>query len=400
MTKAITASTQEHLPVEDIVDDIVVLKDGSASLVIQTTAVNFGLLSEKEQDATIFAYAAMLNSLAFTIQILIRSKRTDITSYLEQLEESYRKQTNPDLKNQIGKYIEFVKSTVQKGKVLDKKFYLIIPFSFLELGAARVAAGLAKRNRGLPYPKEYIVEQARINLYPKKDHLIKQLTRLGLKGRVLTQPELVELFFDIYNPAAVGTQRITAEAGTYTGTIIKPGVDVPTGSVLKDQTSLQGETAGVMPQTTTKVIPTPQIQQNLQPGEIADIPQNTPAPGVAATVGKRAATIPTPPAEIPKQEAAELKRSSVPPPSGPLPIPTTDSEKMLSELQSVIDKAKAGLNVENQDPGQNIQPQNSEQVDKTQAQQNPPKTDFTTVGNSRRLSGTIDLSEENQDVKK
>lgn len=368
MNKAVTASTQDHLPVEDIVDDIVVLKDGSAALVIQTTAVNFGLLSEKEQDATIFAYAATLNSLGFPIQILIRSKRTDISSYLEQLEQSYQRQINPDLKAQIGKYIEFVKATVQKGKVLDKKFYLVIPFSFLELGASRVAAGFAKRKKGLPYPQEYLVEQARINLYPKKDHLIKQLTRLGLKGHVLTQPELVELFFDIYNPGAVGAQRITAEAGTYTGTIIKPGVDVPTESLL----------------------------QNQQPSETTQVTQNTSASEVVATVSKQATTTSTLTPNIPQQEAGDLQQTL----SRPSPIPTTDSEKMLKELQSVINKAKESLNVGNQGLDQNIQPQNSEQVDKTGPQQNPPKADLTTVDSPRQLSGTIDLSEESQAIKK
>lgn len=305
MTKAITASTQEHLSIEDIVDDIVVLKDGSAALIIQTTAVNFGLLSEREQDATIFAYAALLNSLSYPVQILIRSKRTDISSYLEQLDESFKKQTNPSLKSQIGKYIDFVKTTVQKGRVLDKKFYLVIPFSFLELGPGKALGTLAKRKKGLAYPKDYLVEQAKINLYPKKDNLLKQLTRLGLTGRVLSQPELVELFFDIYNPQAVGAQKITAEAVSYTGPIVEPAIAEPAS----DQT-----------QATTP--PQPQ----------------TPSPSYITPSGRQGITA-----------GSQPQTQSV------------SREKLLKELQVVIDKAKTGLATKTQGP-----PPTGSQQDSTQ----------------------------------
>src|SRR4030065_2326128 len=80
------ASTQEHLDIEDIRDNLIILKHGNAVFVLQTTAVNFDLLSESEQDAMIFAFAALVNSLTFPIQILIRSKRVDITNYLTRLE--------------------------------------------------------------------------------------------------------------------------------------------------------------------------------------------------------------------------------------------------------------------------------------------------------------------------
>src|SRR4030065_2704496 len=82
------ASTQEHLDIEDIRDNLVILKNGNAVFVLQTTAVNFDLLSESEQDAMLFAFAALVNSLTFPIQILIRSKRADVTNYLSRLEEA------------------------------------------------------------------------------------------------------------------------------------------------------------------------------------------------------------------------------------------------------------------------------------------------------------------------
>lgn len=226
-------TTQAHLEVEDIRDDLVILKTGGVALVLQTTAVNFGLLSETEQDATIYAYAAFLNSLTFPIQIVIRSKRLDISSYLELLKNQEERQTNENLRFQIKKYRDFVESIIRENRVLDKRFYIVIPFSPLELGARPAAASLldllnpfAKKARaGLPYPKEYILEKAKNALYPKRDHITRQLARIGLKAEQLTTQQLIELFYDIYNPAIAGAQKITAAVSAYTAPLISPAVE-------------------------------------------------------------------------------------------------------------------------------------------------------------------------------
>ena len=205
----IRASTQEHLEIEDIKDNIIILKDGSCCLILATTAINFGLLSEKEQDALIYAYAALLNSLTFPIEIVIRSKRKDVTSYLKLLEGEILKQTNKLLQEQMKKYQKFVEDTVKKNNVLDKSFYVVIPFSALELGATKALGTVVRRQKGLPYPKDYILERAKMNLYPKKDHLIRQFNRLGLKTKELTTQEAIQLFYDIYNPES-GFQKLAA----------------------------------------------------------------------------------------------------------------------------------------------------------------------------------------------
>lgn len=196
----IRASTQEHLPIEDIREDLIVLKDGSCCLIIEASAINFGLLSEKEQEAMIFAYAALLNSLSFPIQILIRSTRKDVSAYLKLLSEQEKKMKKPALKKQLAKYKKFVEETVKKNEILDKDFYVVIPFSALELGAVKTAVSIIKKTKGLPFPKAYIIERAKTNLAPKRDHLVKQFNRLGIKTRQLKTKELINLFFEIYNP--------------------------------------------------------------------------------------------------------------------------------------------------------------------------------------------------------
>src|SRR5258706_3067853 len=93
----LVSTTQEELPIADITDDLVLFKDGGAAIVMETTSLNFGLLSEKEQEAVVYAYAALLNSLSFSIQILVRSQRKDISNYLAYLQEASTKITNPKL---------------------------------------------------------------------------------------------------------------------------------------------------------------------------------------------------------------------------------------------------------------------------------------------------------------
>lgn len=203
----IRSSTQEFTEIEDVDHDIVMFIDGSCALVVTTTAVNFGLLSEREQEAIIYAYAGLLNSLSFPIQILVRSQHKDITSYLKLLEEQEHKQKNPKLVKSISDYRVFVAATVKEKEVLDKKFYIVIPFSSLELGAStKVLFGSKKR--GLPYDKAYIYDKALTVLTPKRDHILRLLNRLGLRGRQLNSDQLTRLFFSIYNPGAPQPEQI------------------------------------------------------------------------------------------------------------------------------------------------------------------------------------------------
>lgn len=205
----IRASTQEHLEIEDVKDDIVILKDGSCCLVLKTTAINFGLLSEKEQDATIYAYAALLNSLTFPLQIVIRSKRKNISSYLALIDKEIAKHTKSLLKEQIIKYRRFVEETVRKNNVLDKEFFVVLPFSSLELGVKQALGAALTRKRSLPYPKDFIFERAKINLYPKRDQVIRQFNRLGLRTRVLGSAGLVQLFYNSYNSESAEVRTLT-----------------------------------------------------------------------------------------------------------------------------------------------------------------------------------------------
>ena len=196
----IRASTQEQLPLEDVVDDLVILKDGSCSMILSVSAVNFSLLSEKEQEAIIYAYGALLNSLTFPIQLIVRSQKKDISSYLDLLtaQEAHKK-NSPLMASMIGSYRKFVGEMVKKNNVLDKKFFVIIPFSALELGVSSTLTSIIRKNTTLPYPKDYILQKAKISLIPKKEHLIRLFNRIGLNTKQLETKEIIKLFYEIYN---------------------------------------------------------------------------------------------------------------------------------------------------------------------------------------------------------
>lgn len=180
-------STQTFTEIETIAQDIVVLHHGNACLIIEVQASNFLLLSQQEQDAKIAAYANLLNSLSFPIQIVIRNKKIDISSYLSLIDEAVKKEQNSLRRDYMTRYKAFVASLVVQNIVLDKKFYITIPYSSLEQGP------LGGRDR------KTFAETARSALRAKAETILTQASRAGLGTRVLQEGELVKLAYEMYN---------------------------------------------------------------------------------------------------------------------------------------------------------------------------------------------------------
>jgi hypothetical protein len=179
-------NTKDFIPVTRVEQDTVILNDGSVAMVLQTSAVNFDLLSQQEQLAIIGSFAAFLNSLSFSIQILIRSKKLDISHYLSTLKEAERKQHNPLLQLMMQHYRAFVAAIIRDNEVLDKQFFVIFAVSPIELGVVKTT-------------DEKTLQKAITILNPRRDHILKQLSRIGLKSSQLDDERLIRLFYDIYN---------------------------------------------------------------------------------------------------------------------------------------------------------------------------------------------------------
>ncbi len=208
-TSPIKASTQIFIEIEDIKDDILLMKDYSAVIVIEIGAVNFWLLSVEEQSSMIYSYSNLLNSLSFPTQILIISKKMDISSYIEYLEGIINKQRLDLIKKQMESYRDFIKNVVKRNSVLEKRFFFVVPFSPLELGVSGI------NTQGLN--KEYVIARAKTSLYPKRDHLLRLLAKIGLRATVMQKQELVELYYNLYNPSSTG--RLLAPVDSYTDVV-------------------------------------------------------------------------------------------------------------------------------------------------------------------------------------
>lgn len=179
------ATTQKFIGIQDIVDNIVLLSSGNACLVIEVRATNFALLSQDEQDARVLSYSALLNSLSFPIQVFIRSKKIDISSYLRLLDDEIAKNQNQLLRQQMKFYKDFVAELVKVNIVLDKKFYIAIPYSSLE--------------GGIRMGRDNLFLSAKSKLSSKAESLHAQLRRMNLVARTLGKDELVTLFHEVFN---------------------------------------------------------------------------------------------------------------------------------------------------------------------------------------------------------
>jgi len=205
----LVAPIQERVPIVDIVDDILFFKDGGACIIMESTSLNFGLLSENEQQAVIAAFAALINSLSYSIQIVVRSQKKDITNYLKYLDDAEKKVKNEKLLGLMRGYRGFISETIKKKNVLGKRFFVVIPFSSLELGVARSFMQTYKKSKTLPYSFDYVSKKVKIVLIPKRDHLVRQAARLGLRLTQLNKQQIVELMYTVYNPSPPPASEFT-----------------------------------------------------------------------------------------------------------------------------------------------------------------------------------------------
>lgn len=164
-------------------------------MIIEITASNFALLSKREQDSRIFSYAGLLNSLSFPIQILIRNRRMDISSYIHELEEVISNTKNPQLAAYVEYYASFVKEMITVNVVLNKSFYIVVPFSSLEMGVTGATQTTQKKQS----QKDAFIESARKILQNKANSLLGQLQKFATSARVLEKDDLIKLFYEIYN---------------------------------------------------------------------------------------------------------------------------------------------------------------------------------------------------------
>jgi hypothetical protein len=306
--QTIESTTQKFLDIHDITDDVLVLKDGSTAIVMTVNAMNFGLLAEPEQDAIMYSYAGLLNSINYPIQIVIRSQTKDVTSYLNLLKEEQEKSTSDLKRGWIERYRVFVSDLIKERNVLDKKFYIVVSATTLEMGflpPSTVIPGSAKIDLST-VERSVILDKAKEILEPRRDHLLGQFARIGLYGHQLTTQELIQLFYLSYNPEAAEGQQIT-DTQSYTTPLVQASVQGGIMDSSNNTTTPATPGASAAPADTTS--PTPAVQST-----------PAPTPTTAATPTPMATTPSTP---APSAPVTTSMPASAPMATTPTATPTT-----------------------------------------------------------------------------
>lgn len=199
--------TQEFVPIKEVRDGVVILKDGSFRAVVMVSSLNFALKSEDMQQAIILQFQNFLNSLDFSIQIFVESRRLDIRPYLALLEDRYKAQTSDLMKVQTREYIGFIKAFTESTSIMSKTFFVVTPYSPAIISRTK-EGGLSSLLSKLPLPKKAVApatevaafEEYRAQILERVAVVEQGLTRCGLRTALLGTEEIIELFYKIFNP--------------------------------------------------------------------------------------------------------------------------------------------------------------------------------------------------------
>jgi len=193
------ASTQQFLEVDQIKEGVVLLKNKSLRGILMVSSLNFALKSADEQKAIIYQFQSFLNSLDFSLEIVVQSRILNITGYLEQLKELEKKQEIELLKLQTAEYQKFIKDLIAGGQILSKNFFVVIPFTLIEIPGMKAAGGFLKKQQpGAPSETQF--QRAKAQLWQRMEFVALGLRRCGLQCVPLNSTELIELFWSLYHP--------------------------------------------------------------------------------------------------------------------------------------------------------------------------------------------------------
>lgn len=197
-------STQEFVPIKEVRDGIILLKDGGMRGILLASSLNFALKSDDERAAILFQFQDFLNSLDFSVQILVQSRKLDIRPYLALLDDQLKKQTNPLMKIQTGEYIEFVRNFTENTNIMTKNFFIVIPYSPAILNTGAAAGIMGVFNKTQPHPEKTDAQNSfdenRTQLEERMSVVEQGLVRTGIRVARLGTEEVIELFYKAFNP--------------------------------------------------------------------------------------------------------------------------------------------------------------------------------------------------------
>lgn len=210
VSNKVSVSTQQYLDIAEIKDNTVVMKDGTLRAVLMVSSINFALKSEEEQNAVIGSYVRFLNNLRFTLQIVIQSRELDIENYLIYLKEKEKEQTNKLLKIQTADYIEYIKELTSLGRIMSKRFFVVVPYDPLtdkRKGFFNLLKD-ALRPATIIKLKEKTFNRYQEMLDRRLESVLGGLESMGVSAVRLDTQSLIELYYKTYNPETSKNQQL------------------------------------------------------------------------------------------------------------------------------------------------------------------------------------------------
>lgn len=209
-------STQQLVSVREVRDSVLLLKDGSMRAIVEVSAINFELRSEDEQIAIIQNFQKFINSIDFPLQICIQSRRLYIDNYLKLASEASGQLDNELLRIQANEYIKFIKELSSLTNIMSKKFYIVVPFYVFEAptkaGIMQSIRSIVGSNTGTVEMPEEKFETYRNQLMQRSELIFGGLVGLGLKTRLLERDEMVQMFYNLYNPMTKSSEEKTTKS--------------------------------------------------------------------------------------------------------------------------------------------------------------------------------------------
>lgn len=201
--KVSNSSTIRFVNIKSLEDGVVRLKNGNLRSVLLVSSINFDLKSSDEQDAIIMAYQNFLNSLDFPLQIIISSRKLNIAPYINKVTRSAKTQHNELLRLQTLEYKSFIESLTDRINIMSKFFYIVVPFSPIEKSNGGILDKIsAAFGGGSNSKRQELYETHKNQLWQRVDHVAAALGGTGLHFTALNTEELIELFYNSYNPSA------------------------------------------------------------------------------------------------------------------------------------------------------------------------------------------------------
>lgn len=195
-------AAQDFVPIKEVRDGIVVLKDDSLRAVLMGSSLNFALKSADEQKSILLQFQNFINSIDFTVQFFTQSRDLDIRPYIATLEQRYREQTNDLLKIQTAEYIEFIKTFTDNANIMEKTFFVVVPFGRAGLGGTEGIKSMLGLSSEAESEEMDLAgfEEARSQLEQRISVVEQGLVRSGIRVVQLGSEELIELYYQTFNP--------------------------------------------------------------------------------------------------------------------------------------------------------------------------------------------------------